>query len=100
MLCPNLPVPRKPAVMWRMETGTVCSHVPNYVFTLYYSSHNASLLPLSTGVMQWVTQGLTKVLPQPDDKYKETKEKQEEHTEVSYKLKSATRGGPAKGAAK
>ncbi|CAF98899.1 unnamed protein product [Tetraodon nigroviridis] len=34
------------------------------------------------GVMQWVTQGLTKVLPQPDGKYKETEEKQEEHTEV------------------
>lgn len=29
----------------------------------------------------WVTQGLTKVLPQPDSKYKETEEK-EEHTEV------------------
>lgn len=37
--------------------------------------------------MQWVTQGLTKVLPQPDDKYKETEDKQEEHTEVSWKLK-------------
>lgn len=36
--------------------------------------------------MQWVTQGLTKVLPQPDDKYKETEDKQEEHTEVSWKL--------------
>ncbi|XP_056908273.1 cyclic nucleotide-gated cation channel beta-3-like [Takifugu flavidus] len=39
----------------------------------------------SPGVVQWVTQGLTKVLPQPDDKYKETKETQEEHTEV-YEL--------------
>lgn len=32
----------------------------------------------------WVTQGLTKVLPQPDSKYKETEEK-EEHTEVPFK---------------
>lgn len=32
----------------------------------------------------WVTQGLTKVLPQPDDKYKETND-EEEHTEVRNK---------------
>lgn len=70
--------------MERMETGTVCSGTHNYAFPLCYSSQNASLIPPSAGVMQWVTQGLTKVLPQPDDKYKETKEKQEEHTEVSY----------------
>lgn len=43
--------------------------------------------PPSAGVVQWVTQGLTKVLPQPDDKYKEAKETQEEHTEVSYELR-------------
>lgn len=48
-----------------------------------YSNPSAPLLPSSAGVMQWVTQGLTKVLPQPDDKYKETEDKQEEHTEVS-----------------
>ncbi|KAE8296598.1 hypothetical protein D5F01_LYC05359 [Larimichthys crocea] len=37
-----------------------------------------------SGVIGWVTQGLTKVLPQPDDKYKETQEviEEEEHTEV------------------
>lgn len=35
--------------------------------------------------MQWVTQGLTKVLPQPDDKYKEANENQEEHTEVGHR---------------
>lgn len=33
----------------------------------------------------WVTQGLTKVLPQPDEKYKETAENNEEHTEVRHK---------------
>lgn len=32
----------------------------------------------------WVAQGLTKVLPQPDSKYKETEEK-EEHTEVRHR---------------
>ncbi|XP_054631746.1 cyclic nucleotide-gated cation channel beta-1-like isoform X4 [Dunckerocampus dactyliophorus] len=35
-----------------------------------------------SGVMGWVTQGLTKVLPQPDDKYRETDNGNEEHTEV------------------
>lgn len=37
----------------------------------------------------WVTQGLTKVLPQPDDKYKETQEviEEEEHTEVCLAFK-------------
>lgn len=85
MLCPNLPVRRKPAVMERTETGTVCPDTHNHAFALYYWSHNASLIPPSAGVMQWVTQGLTKVLPQPDGKYKEAKDTQEEHTEVSYK---------------
>ncbi len=34
-------------------------------------------------MINWVAQGLTKVLPQPDDKYKETNNKdEEEHTEV------------------
>lgn len=60
-------------------------------FRLYASSPNAShafpLPPHSAGVVQWVTQGLTKVLPQPDGKYKETKDDQEEHTEVSHKFK-------------
>ena len=33
----------------------------------------------------WVAQGLTKVLPQPDDKYRETNDTYtEEHTEVRY----------------
>lgn len=40
--------------------------------------------------MQWVTQGLTKVLPQPDHKYKETQETQEEHTEVRHKTEQTT----------
>lgn len=35
-------------------------------------------------MMGWVTQGLTKVLPQPDEKYKETQD-DEEHTEVRHK---------------
>lgn len=47
-------------------------------------------IPPSPGVVQWVTQGLTKVLPQPDDKYKETKETQEEHTEVRHKTEQTT----------
>ncbi|XP_034542005.1 uncharacterized protein LOC117814653 [Notolabrus celidotus] len=34
------------------------------------------------GVIGWVSQGLTRVLPQPDDKYKETRDPNEEHTEV------------------
>lgn len=35
-------------------------------------------------VINWVTQGLTKVLPQPDDKYREAEKDtmDEEHTEV------------------
>lgn len=37
--------------------------------------------PGRSGMIGWVAQGLTKVLPQPDSKYKETEEK-EEHTEV------------------
>lgn len=43
-----------------------------------------SCLPVRSGVITWVTQGLTKVLPQPDDKYRETEKdlKDEEHTEV------------------
>ncbi|KAM8750816.1 uncharacterized protein AB9X84_012591 [Acanthopagrus schlegelii] len=36
----------------------------------------------SSGVIGWVTQGLTKVLPQPDEKYKESNDDDEEHTEV------------------
>lgn len=48
-----------------------------------FSKVNSSV-PRS-GVIEWVTQGLTKVLPQPDDKYKETKDEQEEHTEVRHK---------------
>lgn len=36
-------------------------------------------------MMGWVTQGLTKVLPQPDEKYKETQDDREEHTEVRHK---------------
>lgn len=48
-------------------------------------------IPPSPGVVQWVTQGLTKVLPQPDDKYKETKEaEKEEHTEVRHKTEQTT----------
>lgn len=36
--------------------------------------------------MGWVTQSLTKVLPQPDDKYREVNDgNQEEVTEVRYK---------------
>ncbi|TNN68253.1 hypothetical protein EYF80_021575 [Liparis tanakae] len=34
-----------------------------------------------SGVMGWVAQGLTKVLPQPDDKYREM-DNDEEHTEI------------------
>ncbi|XP_074533486.1 LOW QUALITY PROTEIN: uncharacterized protein LOC141796339 [Halichoeres trimaculatus] len=34
------------------------------------------------GVIGWVSQGLTRVLPQPDEKYKETRDPNEEHTEV------------------
>lgn len=44
---------------------------------------NSAFLPRS-GMMGWVTQGLTKVLPQPDEKYKETQD-DEEHTEVRHK---------------
>lgn len=34
----------------------------------------------------WVAQGLTKVLPQPDEKYKETNGiKEDENTEVRHK---------------
>ncbi|CAJ1057249.1 uncharacterized protein LOC121514833 [Xyrichtys novacula] len=35
-----------------------------------------------TGVIGWVSQGLTRVLPQPDDKYKEIHDPNEEHTEL------------------
>nr|XP_046249987.1 cyclic nucleotide-gated cation channel beta-1-like [Scatophagus argus] len=35
-----------------------------------------------SGMIGWVTQGLTKVLPQPDEKYKETKDDEEECTVV------------------
>lgn len=63
------------------------------VLPLSYSNPSVPLLPSSAGVMQWVTQGLTKVLPQPDDKYKETEDKQEEHTEVSCKLKLEAKAG-------
>lgn len=38
-----------------------------------------------SGMMGWVSQGLTKVLPQPDSKYKETNDDNEEHTEVRRK---------------
>lgn len=44
-----------------------------------------SLFRPRIGMMAWVTQGLTKVLPQPDEKYKETVDDREEHTEVSHK---------------
>lgn len=48
------------------------------------------LFPLRSGVIGWVAQGLTKVLPQPDDKYKETKVDEEEHTEVREKYYTKT----------
>ncbi|XP_044212762.1 LOW QUALITY PROTEIN: cyclic nucleotide-gated cation channel beta-1-like [Thunnus albacares] len=35
-----------------------------------------------SGVIGWVAQNLTKVLPQPDDKYRETNDENEEHTEI------------------
>lgn len=39
-----------------------------------------------SGVIGWVAQGLTKVLPQPDEKYRETNNgDNEEHTEVRCK---------------
>lgn len=38
-----------------------------------------------SGMIGWVAQGLTKVLPQPDSKYKETNNDNEEHTEVRRK---------------
>lgn len=71
-----------------------------YVLPLCYSSITRLLFLPSAGVMQWVTQGLTKVLPQPDDKYKEPKGEQEDHTEVSSKFRSTTTPGPGNGAAK
>lgn len=40
--------------------------------------------PPRSGVIGWVAQGLTKVLPQPDEKYRETNcnNDNDEHTEV------------------
>lgn len=46
---------------------------------------NSVFLPRS-GMVAWVTHGLTKVLPQPDEKYKETVDEIGEHTEVSHKV--------------
>lgn len=48
------------------------------------SKVNSIVYLTSSGVVGWVTQGLTKVLPQPDEKYKESKD-DEEHTEVRRK---------------
>lgn len=48
-----------------------------------YSINKLFWFPPRSGVISWVTQGLTKVLPQPDAKYKEEETKNpEEHTEV------------------
>lgn len=98
MLCPNLPALRQPAATERTETGAqICTIVS---FPRCYSSITRLLFLPSAGVMQWVTQGLTKVLPQPDDKYKEPKGEQEDHTEVSSKFRSPATPGPGNGAAK
>lgn len=44
-----------------------------------------------SGVISWVAQGLTKVLPQPDEKYKEKENDNEEHTEVRHEHFSLSR---------
>ena len=51
---------------------------------MHSSKDKSTVYLTSSGVIGWVTQGLTKVLPQPDEKYKESNDDDEEHTEVRH----------------
>lgn len=64
----------------KMETGTVWLNMC-WIYNEIKWNQMKLCFSVRSGVINWVTQGLTKVLPQPDDKYRET-EKDEEHTEV------------------
>lgn len=56
------------------------------MFSAFFKSEFISNCFLDrSGMIGWVAQGLTKVLPQPDSKYKETNDDNEEHTEVRRK---------------
>lgn len=70
-----------------MEKGTVRSNERDcdVILNSFFKGEFNPVYPLRSGVIEWVTQGLTKVLPQPDEKYKETKEEVDEHTEVKHK---------------
>lgn len=66
-----------------METGTVWLNMC-WIYNELTWNQMKLCFSVRSGVINWVTQGLTKVLPQPDDKYRETEKdtKDEEHTEV------------------
>lgn len=55
------------------------------MLTAFFKGKFNSVVSPRSGVIGWVTQGLTKVLPQPEEKYKEIEDPNEEHTEVRRK---------------